>query len=119
MTINNEIKVIEKTVGSNSQASYCVFIYQIQGKTIKLKIYADCVDFQSYAKAWLFDKTEWKQVYDIPKELIKTQKNLAYQSIYSENRAKNLANNIKIWNNYKEDLEQLKQKAESIILGIY
>lgn len=53
---NNEIKVIEKTVGSNSQASYCIFIYQIQGKIIKLKIYADDVDFQSYAKAWLLIK---------------------------------------------------------------
>ncbi|MEI3582169.1 MAG: hypothetical protein V8R89_05820 [Alphaproteobacteria bacterium] len=115
---NNEIKVIEKTVGSNSQASYCIFIYQIQGKIIKLKIYADDVDFQSYAKAWLFDKTEWKQVYNIPAELMKTKKNLAYQSIYYENRTQNLSNNIKIWNNYKEDLDKLKQKAESIILGI-
>ena len=49
---------------------------------------------------------------------MKTKKNLAYQSIYYENRTQNLSNNIKIWNNYKEDLDKLKQKAESIILGI-
>ncbi len=113
--LKDERTVIEKSIHTTSQATACTYIYKKQNHTLKLEIYADDVDFQSYAKAWLFSETKWNLIYEIPYSLMKTNKELAFTDIFLRNKNKNLATDKNVWNYYKADLDELQLKLESIV----
>ncbi len=79
-------KTLEKiTFKSGNQAICHRELYEHNGVKIKIEIKSDSFKVQCYAKASALDGLEWKILYTIPAELMKTEDGLIYAVPYRNN----------------------------------
>jgi hypothetical protein len=69
---------IESTMTTERQGIKVICLYNVSNFKVKLAIYLDHYDFQSYAKAYVWSQNDltWNFVYEIPYSLMKTKRDL-------------------------------------------
>jgi hypothetical protein len=69
---------IEHTISSQRQGVKAISLLKVSQFKVKLEVYSDAYDFQSYARAFVWNQGDlsWKLVYDIPYSLMATTKGL-------------------------------------------
>ena len=96
-------RLIESIVFSSSrQAKDYREIFEYNKNKFKISIRSDSVDTQSYARIYVLDNLNWDILYDIPFDLMKTEKQLAYVS--REVKAKDFAKDV---NRLKEVMKEI------------
>lgn len=111
--------IIESIVYPGSQSVTCRIIYQLNGRTVKLEIKSDSFAPQSYAKAYVFDGTSWKDLYAIPYALMQTPHELFYSPRFCGLDYKNLTGAALqlVLDEFSADLDTLRTKAEAILFS--
>lgn len=102
-----KLTVLDQTVSAGQQSVTATRVLDVGGKMLRFRVKSDSYDFQSYARAELWSRSDgkWNEVHSIPYGLMKTP----HQLFYLPNRS-----GVAI-GRFEADLEQLQKVALNIV----